>query len=218
MTSGEAPIRLLVIGAGGHAKVVIEAVRAAGGFDVVGVLDPAPPAPLIAGVPVVGDDDDLPRLRSEGLTAAIVALGDNALRLKVGRRLRSLGFALPAIVHPSSFLAPSARVGSGAVVMARATVGTDTRVEDLAIVNTAATIDHDGVVGVAAHIAPGCALAGNVMVGERALVGVGSAVRPGIRIGAGAVVGAGSAVVADVLDGARVGGAPARPLSGRGRA
>ena len=88
-----------------------------------------------------------------------------------------------------------------------------TRVGELAVVNTGAVVDHDNDIGPAAHVAPGVALAGNVRVGARALVGVGSAVRPGIRIGADAVVGAGSAVVADVADGAVVGGAPARASS-----
>lgn len=209
--------RCLIIGAGGHAKVVIEAVRAAGLGEVVGIVDPAPASSHVLGVPVVGRDEDLPRLRSEGVTAAVVALGHNALRLRVGAVLRGLGYELPAVVHPSAFVAPSARVADGAVVMARAVVGTDTSVGALAIVNTGAVVDHDGVIGAAAHVAPGCALAGNVAVGERALVGVGSAVRPGIRIGADAVVGAGSAVVADVEAGGRVGGAPARPLRGGAR-
>jgi acetyltransferase-like isoleucine patch superfamily enzyme len=96
--------------------------------------------------------------------------------------------------------------------MARAVVGTETVVDSLAIINTAAGIDHDNRIGIAAHVGPGCALGGDVRVGLRALVGVGSAVRPGTRIGTDAVVGAGSSVVADVPDGAVVGGAPARPL------
>jgi UDP-perosamine 4-acetyltransferase len=79
-------------------------------------------------------------------------------------------------------------------------------------VNTGAIIDHDNDIGEAAHIAPGCALAGSVSIGTRTLLGVGSAVRPGVRIGRDAVIGAGSAVVADVPDGAVLGGTPARPL------
>ncbi len=209
--------RCLILGAGGHAKVVIEAVRAAGLAEIVGVVDPAPSAIRVLGVPIIGRDEDLPRLRAEGITEAVVALGSNALRLRIGTTLRSFGYGLPAVVHPSAFLAPSAHIADGAVVMARAVVGTETSVGLLAIVNTGTVIDHDGVIDEAAHVAPGCALAGNVVVGPRALVGVGSAVRPGIRIGADAAVGAGSAVVADVAPGSTVGGAPARPLKGRAR-
>ena len=212
MTECSGVRRCLILGAGGHAKVVIEAVRAAGIAEIVGIVDPAPTSSNLLGVPIIGRDEDLPRLRAEGITTAVVALGGNGLRFRVGAELRGLGYDLPAIVHPSAFIAPSARVAEGAVVMARAVVGSYTSVGALAIVNTGAVIDHDGLIGAAAHVAPGCALAGNVSVGERSLVGVGSAVRPGIVIGPDAVVGAGSAVVANVAAGARVAGAPARPL------
>jgi UDP-perosamine 4-acetyltransferase len=204
--------RIILVGAGSHGKVVLEAVRAMGGLEVVGFLDPEPVGPLVLGTPVLGNDTLLPPLRAEGISLAVVALGANALRQRVGERLLALGFRLPTILHPAAFVSPSASLGPGVVVMARAVVGTETRVGMLAIVNTGAIIDHDNHIGDAAHIAPGCALAGSIQIGDRVLVGVGSAVRPGIRIGHDAVIGAGSAVVTDVLDGTVVGGAPARPL------
>ncbi len=205
-------MRIVVIGAGGHAKVVLEAIRAAGGSDVVGLIDPAPSAASVLGTPVLGGDEMIPVLRREGVEQAVVALGSNRLRQRIGEELRAMAYALPSVVHPSALVSPSARIGAGVVVMARAVIGTETGIGDFAIVNTGAVLDHDNLLGVAAHVAPGCALAGVVHVGERSLVGVGSAVRPGIRIGTDVTIGAGSAVVADVPDGARVGGAPARPL------
>jgi sugar O-acyltransferase (sialic acid O-acetyltransferase NeuD family) len=204
---------IVLVGAGPHAGVVAEAVLALKRYEIVGLTDPDPMRSVMFGLAVIGGDDVLPALRARGVHNAVIAVGDNALREKLGAKVRRLGFLLPAIVHPEAFVSPSARIEEGAVVMARAVVGTGTIVRALAVVNTGAVIDHDGDIGVAAHVAPGCAIAGSVRVGARALVGVGSAVRPSIAIGADAIVAVGSAVVEAVPDGARVGGVPARPIN-----
>ena len=201
--------RLVIIGAGGHAAVLIELFRTMGGFDIVGLLAQSGPAEVL-GVKLLGDESRLESLRRDGVEAAFVAVGDNAVRARLAALLQ--GFAQPAAVHPAAFVAPSAVIGAGAVVMARAMLGTRARLGRLAILNTGAIAEHDVVLGEASHAAPGSVLCGHAALGARALLGAGAAVRPGVRIGADAVVALGAAVTQDVPDGARVGGVPAKPL------
>jgi UDP-perosamine 4-acetyltransferase len=203
---------IIVVGAGDHAKVVLEALWAMDTFEVVGLTDPSTSCLEVLGVPVLGGDILLPGLFAQGVSSAVVAIGSNNQRQQIGLSLLAMGFALPAVVHPSALISPSATIGQGAVVMARAVVGTLARVGELAIINTGAIVEHDNYIGRSAHIAPGTALAGGVRVGDRAMVGIGSAVRPHISIGDDSIVGAGSVVVADVPSGVTVAGAPARKL------
>jgi UDP-perosamine 4-acetyltransferase len=205
-------MQIVVIGAGGHAAVLIELLRAAALYSIIGVVDPDLSQSDVLGVPLIGGEDLLPALRQNGVASAVVALGSNRLRQAIGDRLVGWRFSLPPIVHPTAFVSPSATLGEGVVVMARAVIGARARANRLAIINTGAIVEHDNDIGAAAHVAPGVALAGNVRVGARALIGIGTAVRPGVRIGEDAVVGAGSAVVTDIAAGMTVAGAPARPL------
>lgn len=204
MTTG-----VVIIGGGGHAKVVIESLRAAG-RTIVAVIDADPTPRDVLGVPVVGDDSVLPRLRREGLTRAFVAIGDNRLRFKLAERLRAQGFELANAIHPAAVLSSSARLGQGVAVMAGAVINAETDVGDLSIINTGAVVDHDCRLGAACHLGPASALAGGVRIGDRTFLGVGSRVIPNIKIGADTVVGAGSIVVRDLADGVVAFGVPAK--------
>jgi UDP-perosamine 4-acetyltransferase len=206
---------IVVIGGGGHARVVMEVLLAAG-WRVAGYTDPGDRAGSFGALPCLGDDAVLPVLAGR-FRHAIVALGDNALRERWALRAAELGFELGNAIHPSARISPSVTLGRGIAVMANAVVNAATAILDNAVVNTAATVDHDCRLGRAVHVAPGCHLAGYVTVEDGALVGVGAIVGRGrpLRIGAGAVVGAGSVVFRDVPPLATVAGNPARPLRPR---
>ncbi len=211
--------RIVVIGGGGHAKVVMEVLLAAG-WEVAGYTDAGGrPGDAFGRIAWLGDDGALPAVRAGGVEHAIVALGDNAVRGRLADRAVALGFTLGNAIHPSAQISPSVTLGQGIAVMAQAAVNAATVLGDNCIVNTGATVDHDNRIGRNVHIAPGCHLAGYVTVGDGALIGVGSIVGRGrpLAIGGGAVVGAGSVVFTDVPPQATVAGNPARPVRRGGR-
>lgn len=201
---------LHIVGAGGHAKVIIELARTAG-WNPIGLLDPAPVGSTVLGVPVVGDDSVAPQLFEEGHTAAFVALGRNDLRRRIGLRLRGIGFRMPTLIHPSAFVSPSATLGDGIAVLPQAVVHSCAQVGDFAIINTAAVVEHDCIIGVGAHVAPRSVMGGNVTLGEEVFFGIGAVARPLSVIGARTTVGAGGVVVGEIPSDIVAVGVPARP-------
>ena len=203
------PGPIVILGAGGHAKVVIELIRAQGGV-IAGLTDSNPTPRSVLGVPVVGDDTALPRLLAEGIRHAFVAIGDNRARTAAAEAATGLGLVLFNAISPHACVSDSARLGCGVAVMAGVVINAEAFIEDLAIVNSGAVVDHDCRLERGCHVGPGAVLAGGVRVGAGALIGAGASVTPGRSIGAGAVVGAGACVVEDVDVDVVAAGVPAR--------
>ena len=210
--SAPAQTPVVVIGAGGHAKVVIELIRAQGLYEVMGCTDRDPRRRDVIGAPILGSDDVLSDLYAQGIRHCFVALGDNALRRKVATQVTALGFQLVNAISPKAVVSPSARIGRGVAVMAGAVINADATIGDLAIVNTRAAIDHDCRIGEAAHVAPRAALAGNVRIGPLAFVGAGATIVPGISIGESTVIGAGATVISNLGRNLVAVGVPAKPV------
>lgn len=197
---------LLLYGAGGHAKSVMEIVRQSGEYAIAGIVDdnPALTGKQVLGIPVLGTRALLPALAAQGVTLAANGVGgilDINVRVKVFSLLEAAGFSFPALVHPRATLEPSARVGEGVQVFANAYVGAEAELRPRCMVNTNAVVSHDCVIGEYTHIAPGALLAGHVHVGERALIGMGVTTAVGVKIGRGVRVGNGAILLADVPDG-----------------
>lgn len=202
---------LVVLGAGGHAKVVIDAARCAG-WHLAGVLDddPAKQGGAFFGVAVLGDCGGWRAL--DLAPAYVVAIGSNDARARLQCKLEADGRRIATVRHPFTALAQGTLVGGGTVLMAGAVVNPDTVLGRGVIINTGATVDHDCRVADWVHIAPGSTLCGGVQVGAGTLIGVGARVLPGVRIGRGCMVAGGAVVHRDLPDSARVAGVPARQM------
>ncbi len=198
---------VIVLGDGGHAKVVIDLLFQNGceARATIGLVGKS-----YRSIPALKGDGALANFRPE-VASFVVAVGDNRLRMRIAEETQVKGFSLAApVLGSSASISPTAVIGPGTVVMNGVVINSDVAIGSLSIVNTGATIDHDCVIGNGVHIAPGVTIAGNVSVGEGAFIGAGATVIPGIRIGKWAVVGAGSTVIRDVPEDKIFYGTPAK--------
>ena len=204
---------VLILGAGGHGRVVAQVLRAAG-RELAGFLDDdaTKAGAEVAGLRVLGTSEDAARLGLELGAAVIVGVGDNVQRGARLRQFQAEGMAIASAVDPSAVIAPGVEVGAGVVIMPRAVANTGCRIGFGCVVNTGATLDHDTVLGECVHASPGAITSGGVSVGAFTWLGTGAIVLPGVRVGEHAVVGAGAVVREDVAAHATVVGVPARPV------
>jgi sugar O-acyltransferase (sialic acid O-acetyltransferase NeuD family) len=205
---------LIVLCAGGHARVVIEALRSRG-MRPAGVTDSDTSlvGSVVGGVPITGPDEDILKMSVDAVEL-VNGLGNRASRTDSGLsgrrvlfgRFAALGYRFPVISHVSAAIASDATLGAGAQVMAGAVIQPAARIGRNVLVNTRAVVEHDCVVGDHAHVAPGAVLCGGVSIGESAHIGAGAVVLVGVSVGAGAIVAAGAVVAKNVGAGAFAGG------------
>ena len=208
-------IQVVGLGAGGHAKVVIEILRCHDSCELIGLLDPKPglQGKSVLGVPVLGDDNLLPALKRDGVCHYFVgvgSIGDTRTRQRLFELALQHGMKPMDAVHPQAIISPSAEPGEGVIIRAGAVINACARLGVNVIVNTGAIVEHDCVIGDHVHIANGARLASTVQVVNGAHIGVGATVLQCVRIGENALVGAGAVVIRDVPPGVTVIGCPAR--------
>jgi sugar O-acyltransferase (sialic acid O-acetyltransferase NeuD family) len=207
ISNGPASRSVHVIGAGGHAKVVIATLEASG-WTVKAVYDDQPAlwGKTVLGHPIQGP---VAKLASMPGAPAIIAVGDPSVRERIARQM-PLNWV--SVVHPAATVHASVRVGAGTAVFAGAVVQPDVVLGQHVIVNTGAMVDHDGVIGDFANIGPGTHLAGGVQIGSRSELGTGCILIPCVQVGGHSIVGAGAVLIHDVPHGVVVAGCPARVL------
>lgn len=211
--------RILIYGAGGHAKTVISLLRLLD-WDIAGIIDDGVDAGVqISGIPVLGNAEVLPKLRADGIDQAVNAvggIGNYAVRWKIFGRLQQLDFSFPTLIHPAAFVEDTVRLAEGIQVLAQSYISSESTVGFGTLINAGVIISHDGMIGKCVNLSPGALLAGQVTVEDFAQIGMGVTVNLGVTVGTRARVGNGATVKGDVPAEGRVyAGTVWPPVSGR---
>lgn len=206
--------KIILIGAGGHSRSVIDSIKGKNEYDIAGILDVAEKVgTILDGVEVIGTDEDMKAYFNKGIKYAFLSLGsigDTSLRRKLYQKMTDCGFILPNIIDPSAVVAGSAKLAQGIFIGKNAVINAGTLIGEGCIVNTGAIVEHDCRVGDFVHLATGSILCGNVRVGQDTHIGAGATVIQGIDIGENVLIGAGSVVVSNIQDGMIAFGSPCR--------
>lgn len=207
--------KIVIIGYGGHAKSVIDSIKRANTFEVLGYTDIEDKH---ADIPYLGNDDCLQRLYEEGtryIAFGLGYMGRSDVRKILYERAKAIGFEMPVIADPTCIIALDAEIGEGSFIGKHTVINAAARIGKLCIINTGAIIEHEDVIGDYTHIAVGAVLCGNVQVGNSCLVGANSTIIQGVTIHNDSVVGAGSVALSDVDEKETVVGIPARTVKRR---
>lgn len=203
--------KIVVLGCGGHAKVLNDAIASTGSFEVIAYYDSDPSASQRVSLPVFHDLMGLFKFAKDHNTEfAALAIGSNSARAKLYNLALEVGFKLPPIIHGSAIISKSAEIQEATVVMANVVVNAAAVVGVGSILNTSSIVEHDCKIGSFCHIAPGSVLCGAVEVSTGSLIGARSVLIPGVKIGSYCTIGAGSVVIRDVLDSQLVYGCPVK--------
>lgn len=206
--------RIILIGGGGHARVLINLIKTTGQYEIAGILDSLlEVGTSVSGISVLGNDSLLPQLYDKGIKNACIAVGsvkDNSKRKMLYEKAKKLGFFLPALLHPKAIKSEESNIAEGVQIMAGGVIQTNTFIDENTIINTGAVIEHDCVIGKHIHISPGAIISGGCKIYDGAFIGTGATIIQGCKIGRDSIVAAGAVVIGDVPDGKTVMGIPAK--------
>jgi len=207
--------KILIIGASGYCKVIIEIIESNKEYQIYGLIDSfKAKGSKVLGYPVIGDERILKKLASEGINKGFVAIGDNSTRHAMQQKITQMvpEFEFVNVIHPSSVISPSVIMGKGNGILAAVVINAQAQVGNFCILNTASTLGHDGIMDDFSSLAPGVNTGGNVSIGCFSAISLGAKVIQGITIGKHAIIGAGSIIIKNVEDLKLVYGVPAKEI------
>ncbi|QAA31669.1 acetyltransferase [Clostridium manihotivorum] len=204
---------IVLVGGGGHCKVIIDIIESRKEYNVIGIVDNNQNLKDVLSVPVLGNDNILEELYDKGISNAFVcigALGNIDIRNKVYNKLKKIGFKIPKLIHKNSYISSNVSIGEGTCVMAGVIINPDSQIGENCIINTGAIIEHDCIVSDNVHVSPGVKVGGGVKISYNTHIGIGSTIIQGVTIGNNVIIGAGSVVVNDFSDNILAFGVPAK--------
>ena len=200
--------RLVIVGAGGHGKVIADIAIKIGYIDIVFIDDTAVGDCL--GYPIVGTCEIIDRL-DESRNDFVIAVGNNKIRRRIAEQHHRVNWV--SLIHPSAQIGADVKIGAGTVIMANAVLNSCSTVGKHCIINTSSVIEHDNVLGDYVHISPKAALGGTVRIGDDTHIGIGAVVRNNITVCGDCTVGAGAVVIKDITESATYIGVPAKIMA-----
>jgi len=208
--------KIIVYGAGGHSKVVIDAIIRGNEYEIIGIIDDNPSIQYqnYYGYKVIGGFDKLNDSRYKNCRI-VIAIARNDIRKKLYERLEPLKYELATVIHPSAQISISASIGLGSMIMANAVINPSAQIGSNVVINTGAIVEHDCLIKDFVHIGPGARLAGSDVVGSATFIGIGASVIEFVQIGSNSIICAGSVVIRDIPDNVVAAGIPSRVVKER---
>lgn len=208
--------RVLLIGGGGHCKVVISQLKKLTKFEIAGIVDNYKLIDsLVLGIKVIGKDVDLKNFYEKGIKYALITVGsvkDNLKRAKLFEIVRKIGYKFSVVISPGALVDTSCIIKEGTVIMPGSIINVDSSIGKNCIINSGAIIEHDCKIGDHCHIAPGAIISGGVEIGDLSFIGAGAIIKQYVKIGKNVTVGVGSVVINDIPDNLVVVGNPAKKV------
>lgn len=210
--------KIILIGAGGHCKVIIDIINSSKEYEIIGITDKGGMGKYLNGIPIIGKDNELFDFYKNGVKSAFISLGalnNMEIRNKIYYNLKSIGYALPTLIHDKAIVSSHVKIGEGTCIMPGAVINSGTVIGENCIINTSSVIEHDCIIGKNCHVSPKAALAGGVKIGDDCHIGMGANVIQGVKIGDNVIVGAGAAVIDDIESNVTVVGVPSKIIKCR---